>query len=102
MKTTYRNIHWGAIALFYVIAIALRLMTLLLGWQYPVLKENYLFQLSTGLGPAVGAIAAMAIFGSKTEYTLMGKSVCKSLATIAVPCLVFDILRVLLCGIILV
>ena len=93
MKTTYRNIHWGAIALFYVIAIALRLMTLLLGWQYPVLKENYLFQLSTGLGPAVGAIAAMAIFGCKTEYTLMGKSVCKSLATIAVPCLVFDILR---------
>ena len=92
MKTTNRDIHFGAIALFYVIALVLRLTTLIIGNRFPVFKENYLFQLSTGLGPAIGAIVAMTVFKRKTEYSIMGKSVWKSIATIAVPCLVFGII----------
>lgn len=91
-NSTYRNIHLGAIALFYVIALILRLTTLLLGNKYPTLDENFLFQLSTGLGPAIGAIIAMTVFKHKTEYTVIGKSVWKSIITIVVPCLVFGII----------
>ena len=90
--TQFTNIHFGAISLFYVIALALRLTTLILGIQYPALKENYLFQLSTGLGPAIGAVIAMAICKRKTEFTFTGQSVWKSLVTIAVPCLAFGVL----------
>ena len=92
MKTTYRTIHFRAIALFYVVALVLRLTTLMLGNTYPTLGESYLFQLSTGLGPAIGAIVAMTVFKRKTEYTIAGKSVWKSIITIAVPCLVFGII----------
>lgn len=92
MKLLYKNIHLGAIATFYVIALILRLTTLLLSNKYPELRENYAFQLSTGLGPIVGAFIAMAIFKRKTEYTLAGKSVWKSVATILVPCVVFGII----------
>ena len=53
---------------------------------------NYALELSTGLGPIIGALVAMAIFKRKTEYTIAGKSVWKSIATIAVPCLVFGII----------
>ena len=92
MKTEYKGIHLGAIATFYFIALTLRLTTLLLGNKYPSLPENIVFQLATGLGPAIGALIAMAIFKRKTEYTLIGKSVWKSIATIIVPCLVFGII----------
>lgn len=92
MKHIIKNNHIGAIATFYIIALVLRLMTLLIGNNYPELRENYVFQLSTGLGPIVGALIAMAVFKRKTEYTLVGKSVWKSVATIAIPCVVFGII----------
>lgn len=92
MRIVYKNIHLGAIALFYATALVLRLTTLVLSSKYLALKENYLFQLSTGIGPAIGAIVAMAIFKRKTEYTFLGKSIWKSMVTIAVPCLVFSVL----------
>ena len=92
MRIVYKNIHLGAIALFYATALVLRLATLVLSSKYPALKENYLFQLSTGIGPAIGAIVAMAIFKRKTEYTFSCKSSWKSMVTIAVPCLVFSVL----------
>ena len=75
MKTTYKEIHFGAIATFYVIAISLRLITLVIGKSYPTIRETYAFQLATGLGPAIGALVAMAVFKRKTEYTITGKSV---------------------------
>lgn len=78
-EKTYRNIHFGAIALFYVIALALRLTTIVIANKYPALKENYLFQLSTGLGPAIGPIVVLAIFKRKTEYSMTSKSVWKSI-----------------------
>lgn len=92
MKLAYKNIHIGAIATFYIVALVLRLVALLIGNKYPELRENYAFQLSTGLGPMIGAFAAMAIFKRKTEYTLVGRSVWKSVATIVIPCIVFGII----------
>lgn len=92
MKFVYKNIHIGAIVTFYIIALALRLTTIILGNMYPSHGVNYALELSTGLGPIIGALVAMAIFKRKTEYTIAGKSVWKSIATIAVPCLVFGII----------
>ena len=93
MKTmTNKSIHFGAIALFYVIALTLRLTTLIIGYKYPALRENYVFPLSTGLGPILGALIAMAVFKRQTEYTITGISTWKSIVTIAVPCLVFGII----------
>ncbi len=100
MRFVYKDIHFGAIASFYMIALFLRLITLVVGDKYPALWGNYAFQLSTGLGPIVGALVAMAIFKRKTEYTITGKSVCKSIVTIAVPCLIFGIIGGLNMGII--
>ena len=91
MKKTYKEIHFGAIVTFYVIAISPRLITLVISNSHPTIRENYAFQLSTGLGPAIGALVAMAVFKRKTEYTITGKSVWKSIVTIAVPCIVFCI-----------
>ena len=91
MKTTYKEIHLGAIATFYVIAISLRLITLVIGKSYPTIRETHAFQLATGLGPAIGALVAMAVFKRKTEYTITGKSVWKSIVTIAIPCIAFGI-----------
>ena len=92
MRSVYKNIHWGAIVTFYIIALTLRLITIVLGNKYPSHGVNYALELSTGLGPIIGALVAMAIFKRKTEYTITGKSVWKSIATIAVPCLVFGII----------
>lgn len=98
MRPIYRNLHIGATATFYVIALVLRLITLAVGNKYPTLWGNYAFQLSTGLGPIVGALVAMTIFKRKTVYTISGKSVWKSILTIAVPCLVFGIIGGLAMG----
>jgi hypothetical protein len=99
MRLVYKDIHFGAIALFYMIALSLRLITLAVGNKYPSLWENYAFQLSTGLGPIFGALVAMAIFKRKTEYTITGKSIWKSIVTIVVPCLTFSIIGGLNMGI---
>ena len=82
MRFVYKNIHWGAILTFYIIALTLRLITIVLGNMYPSHGVNYALELSTGLGPIVGALVAMAIFKRKTEYTITGKSAWKSIATI--------------------
>ena len=99
LNLSSKNIHFGAIASFYIIALALRLITMVVGNMYPTLWGNYAFQLSTGLGPIVGALAAMAIFKRRTEYTIIGKSIWKSIITIAVPCLIFGIVEGLNMGI---
>ena len=92
----YKNIHIGAIATFYIIALLLRLISLHVVNKYPSIETNYAFQvfsaLATGLGPAIGALVVMLIFKRKTEYTLLGKSVWKSVATIVIPCIVFGII----------
>ena len=96
LNLSYKNIHIGAIATFYIIALFVRLISLLVVNKCPSIETNYALQvtaaLATGLGPAIGALVAMFIFKRKTEYTLLGKSAWKSIATIAVPCIVFGIL----------
>ena len=93
---SYKNIHIGAIATFYIIALLVRLISLHVADKCPAIETNYAFQVSaalaTGIGPAIGALVAMFIFKRKTEYTLVGKSVWKSILTIVIPCIVFGIL----------
>lgn len=91
-----KNIHIGAIATFYIIALLVRLISLLVVNKFPSIETNYALQVSaalaTGLGPAIGALVAMLLFKRKTEYTLVGKSAKKSIATIVIPCIVFGII----------
>ena len=93
---SHKNIHVGAIATFYIIALLVRLISLYVVNKYPSIETNYALQvpaaLATGLGPAIGALAVMFIFKRKTEYTLLGKSAWKSIATIVIPCIVFGII----------
>ena len=93
---SYKNIHIGAIATFYIIALLVRLISLLVVHKYPSIETNYALQVSaalaTGLGPAIGALVAILIFKRKTEYTLLGKSAWKSIATIVIPSIVFGII----------
>ena len=96
LNLRYKNIHIGAIVTFYIIALFVRLISLFVINKYPSIETNYAFQVSaalaSGLGPAIGALVAMLIFKRKTEYTLAGKSVWKSIATIVIPCIVFGII----------
>ena len=93
---SYKNIHIGAIATFYIIALLVRLISFHVVNKYPSIETNFAFRVSaalaTGLGPAIGAWVAMFIFKRKTEYTLLGKSAWKSIATIVIPCIVFGII----------
>ena len=91
-----KNIHIGAITTFYIIALLVRLISLLVVNKFPSIETSYALRVSaalaTGLGPAIGALVAMLLFKRKTEYTLAGKSAWKSIATIVVPCIVFGII----------
>ena len=91
-----KNIHIGAIVTFYIIALLLRLISLHVVDKFPSIETNFALRasaaLATGLGPAIGALVAMFIFRRKTEYTLLGKSAWKSIATIVIPCIVFGII----------
>ena len=95
-RLSYKDIHIGAIATFYIIALLVRLISLLVVDKFPSIETNYPLQvaaaLATGLGPAVGALVAMLVFKRRTEYTLLGKSAWKSMATIVIPCMVFGII----------
>ena len=96
LRLSYKDIHIGTIATFYIIALLVRLISLLVVNKLPSIETNYPLQvaaaLATGLGPAVGALVAMLVFKRKTEYTLLGKSAWKSMATIVIPCVVFGII----------
>ena len=74
----------------------MRLISLHVVNNYPSIDTNYALQVSaalaTGPGPAIGALVVMFIFKRKTEYTLVGKSFWKSIATIVIPCIVFGII----------
>lgn len=91
-----KNIHIGAIATFYIIALLVRLISLLVVNKITSIETSYALQVSvalaTGLGPAIGALVAMLLFKRKTEYTFAGKSARKSIATIVIPCIVFGII----------
>ena len=96
LNLSFKNNHIGAIATFYIIALLVRLISLHVVNKFPSIETNYALQvpaaLATGLGPAIGALVVMFIFKRKTEYTLLGKSAWKSIATIVIPCIVFGII----------
>ena len=96
LRFSYKDIHIGSIATFYIIALLVRLISFLVVNKYPSIETNYALQvlaaLATGLGPAIGVLVAMLVFKRKTEYTLLGKSAWKSMATIVIPCIVFGII----------
>ena len=96
LNLSYKDIHIGAIATFYIRALLVRLISLLIVNKYPSIETNYALQVSatlaTGLGPAIGALVVMLIFKRRTEYTFLGKSAWKSIATIVIPCIVFGII----------
>lgn len=73
--TSFRN-HFSAIALFYVIALTLRIITLIIGNKYPTHEENYLFQLSTGLGP-MESYPARDLVAIRLQYTGQDKGKAK-------------------------
>ncbi len=58
MRFVYKDIHFGAIATFYIIALLVRLITILVFNKFPSIETNYALQVSaslaTGLGPAIG------------------------------------------------
>ena len=96
LNLSYKNIHIGALAVFYIIALLVRLISLQVVDMYPSIDTSFALRasaaLATGLGPAIGALVVMFIFKRKTEYTLLGKSAWKSIVTIVVPCIVFGII----------
>jgi hypothetical protein len=60
---SYKNIHIGAIATFYIIALLVRLISLYVVDKYPSIETNSALRVSaalaTGLGPAIGALVAI-------------------------------------------
>ena len=67
LRLSYKDIHIGTIATFYIIALLVRLISLLVVNKLPSIETNYPLQvaaaLATGLGPAVGALVACIVFG---------------------------------------
>ncbi len=58
MRFVYKDIHFGSIATFYIIALMVRLISILVFNKFPSIETNYALQVSaslaTGLGPAIG------------------------------------------------
>ena len=47
MNLSYKNIHIGAIATFYIIALLVRLISLLVVNKFPSIETNYALQVSS-------------------------------------------------------
>ncbi len=85
-KTT--GFKWKAVALFYVIALLIRtvvLRNLSLGGST---FSDWLWVWAQGIGPCVGAIAAVLVFRRRFYCTLMGRSIMKSVVTIIFPVII--------------
>ena len=86
VKTT--GINWKAIALFYVIALLIRFIVLknlnLGGSTF----TDWLWVWAQGFGPCIGALAAVLVFRRRFYCTLRGRSILKSVITIAVPVII--------------
>ena len=79
------GIRWKSIALFYVLAVLIRAIVLRY-WGYvgsPFI--GWLRVWADGIGPCLGALVAVLVFKRKFYCTLTGKSVIKSLFSVAIP-----------------
>lgn len=76
------------IAVFYVIALAVRVASLyVVPRACPAAEQTIWWQMLTGAGPAVGAIVAVVALRRKMYCSLLGSSALKSLACVALPAL---------------
>ena len=82
------GIKWKAIAFFYVIALLIRAIVLrylnLGGSTFSV----WLWVWAQGIGPCIGALAAVLVFRRQFYCTLTGRSIMKSVITIALPVII--------------
>lgn len=93
MNTRTTGINWKAIALFYLIAVLTRIIALKC---LEIGDSPFSFWLrvwAEGIGPCLGALAAVLVFKRSFYCTLTGRSLMKSIATVALPfivCFLFD------------
>lgn len=87
MKTRTTEIKWKAIALFYVIAVLVRAIAIVLrNEDFGSSPFSYwLWAWAEGIGPCVGALVAILVFRRRFYCTLTGRSLMKSVITVALP-----------------
>ncbi len=85
MKTRTTEIKWKAIALFYVIAVLIRAIVLRNEDFGSSPFSYWLWAWAEGIGPCVGALVAILVFRRRFYCTLTGKSLMKSVITVALP-----------------
>ena len=85
MTKNETKVKWLAIALFYVVAVGIRALAL----KYENLNADtwivWLWNWARGIGPCLGAVAAVLVFRRKFYCTITGTSIIKSILTVALP-----------------
>jgi len=79
---------WIAIAVFYVIAIAVRVVTLKIDNPDFNSLKWWIVCWGEGIGPCLGAIVAVLLFKRKFYCTITGTSIIKSVVSVVIPFLV--------------
>ena len=77
--------RWQAIALFYVLAMLIRAIVLRYWGNVDSPFIGWFRVWAGGIGPCLGALVAILVFKRKFYCTLTGKSVIKSLFSVAIP-----------------
>ena len=79
-----------AVSVFYIIAVLLRyVFTEKVPEYFPTISDGLFFRILTGVGPFVGAIIALYLFGRKKKYSNFGTSVLKSVSCFLYPIIGF-------------
>jgi hypothetical protein len=87
----YEKNKWMAIALFYVIAVITRAIVLWGVRSWDIKTDSsflWLWDWASGIGPCLGAFAAVLICKRKFYCSITGTSLWKSVLTVAIPFLV--------------
>ncbi len=75
-----------AITVFYLIAVVARALSFQIGYTSNVVDFTYMaIGWTKGVGPCVGAIAAVLLFKRHFHCTITGTSIIKSIISVAVP-----------------
>lgn len=80
--------RWIPIAIFYVIAVAIRAISLKMGRSDVADITYFLKAWAQGAGPCIGALVVVLLFRRKFCCSITGTSVIKSLLSVAVPFIV--------------
>lgn len=92
MKIKSTKIHWKSIALFYAITLCLRAIVHNFESHDDSTITFWTWGMAEGIGPCLGAIAAVMLFKRKFYCTITGNSLVKSIITVAIPLIVCFIL----------